>query len=156
MPVVVSFATVVSMPMVPPGMENQELLRGPRPAAMPFLRQTEDGLQVGDIAKAHRRYKQHAVTERVEWLLDWERHDWSSAVQGEGGVLTLPTMIRVLCGWREVTGSRNRQGATGRGSAELLHLKRKLAGRGSAASWSFLQKHLGSREGRPQQRHRCA
>ena len=37
--------------------------------------------------------------------LDWERpflgplHAWSSAVQGKSGPLTLPTMIRVLCGW---------------------------------------------------------
>ena len=36
---------------------------------------------------------------------DWERpflgplHAWSSAVQGKSGPLTLPTMIRVLCGW---------------------------------------------------------
>ena len=37
--------------------------------------------------------------------LDWERpflgplHAWSSAVQGKPGPLTLPTMVRVLCGW---------------------------------------------------------
>ena len=37
--------------------------------------------------------------------LDWERpflgplHAWSSAVQGKPGALTLPTMVRVLCGW---------------------------------------------------------
>ena len=37
--------------------------------------------------------------------LDWERpflgplHAWSSAVHGKSGPLTLPTMIRVLCGW---------------------------------------------------------
>ena len=37
--------------------------------------------------------------------LDWERpflgplHAWSSAVQGKLGPLTLPTMVRVLCGW---------------------------------------------------------
>ena len=37
--------------------------------------------------------------------LDWERpflgplHVWSSAVQGKPGALTLPTMVRVLCGW---------------------------------------------------------
>ena len=38
-------------------------------------------------------------------VLDWERpflgplHAWSSAVQGKPGALTLPTMVRVLCGW---------------------------------------------------------
>ncbi|OLP77936.1 hypothetical protein AK812_SmicGene41941 [Symbiodinium microadriaticum] len=37
--------------------------------------------------------------------LDWERpflgplHAWSSAVHGKPGPLTLPTMVRVLCGW---------------------------------------------------------
>ena len=37
--------------------------------------------------------------------LDWERpflgplHAWSSAVQGKPGALTLPSMVRVLCGW---------------------------------------------------------
>ena len=44
--------------------------------------------------------------------LDWERpflgplHAWSSAVQGKPGPLTLPTMVRVLCGWLAIVWSR--------------------------------------------------
>ena len=58
-------------------------------------------------------YKLGLSLKRATWLVEWLRllartgkteakafaQGWSSAVQGKPGALTLPTMVRVLCGW---------------------------------------------------------